>query len=179
SQFMVILGGSQAVFFALFTGIFGINSIYEDRIQGTLQRLIVTPTPRSAILFGRLLGNLGLVTAQLLILLLAFTLIASLVERRLLFIWGDYPLALLLTVLGLSLFTTSFGTLIVGLARSSEQVQVVGPILSLILGAFGGSFGSWMPPHVARFSPTWWGVDALGKLAANEPTIGPHLVVLF
>lgn len=179
SQFMVILGGSQAVFFALFTGIFGINSIYEDRIQGTLQRLIVTPTPRSAILFGRLLGNLGLVTAQLLILLLAFTLIASLVERRLLFIWGDYPLALLLVVVGLSLFTTSFGALIVGLARSSEQVQVVGPILSLILGAFGGSFGSWMPPHVARFSPTWWGVDALGKLAANEPTIGPHLVVLF
>lgn len=179
SALMVILGGSQAVFFALFTGVFGINSIYEDRIQGTLQRLIVTPTPRSAILFGRLLGNLGLVAAQLLLLLLAFTAIASLVERELLFIWGDYPLALLLTVLGLSLFTTSFGVLIVGLARSSEQVQLIGPILSLILGAFGGTFGPWIPPQMARFAPTWWGVDALGKLAANDPTIGLNLMVLF
>jgi ABC-type Na+ efflux pump permease subunit len=176
---MVMLGSAQAIFFALFTGVFGINAIYEDRIQGTLQRLIVTPTPRSAILAGRLLGNLGVVMAQLLILLLAFTTMTTLVEREWTFIWGNHPLALLAVVLGLSLFTTGLGVLIVGLARSSEQVQVVGPLITIGLSALSGSFGFALPATAARFSPIWWGVDALRKLASGEPDVGLHLLVLF
>jgi ABC-type transport system involved in multi-copper enzyme maturation permease subunit len=176
---MVMLGGAQAVFFALFTGVFGINAIYEDRQQGTLQRVLVSPTPSSAVLMGRLFGNLLIVMAQLVILLLAFTAIVTLVEGELTFIWGTNVLALLLVVLGLSLFTTGLGALIVGLAQTSEQVQLIGPLIMLLLGAFGGIFGSLMPRQLAQFSPTWWGIDAMGKLAANEADIGLHLLVLF
>jgi ABC-type Na+ efflux pump permease subunit len=176
---MVVLGGSQAVFFALFTGIFGINSIYEDRIQGTLQRVLVSPTPSSAVLAGRLLGNLALVMAQLSTLLLAFTAIVSLLERQPTFIWGDHPLLLLLLLLGLSLFTTSLGVLIVGLARTSEQVQLIGPLITLVLGVLGGTFGAWLPSAMIQLSPIWWGTDAMRKLAANDIAIWPHLTVLF
>jgi ABC-2 type transport system permease protein len=178
-RLMVVLGGSQAVFFALFTGVFGINSIYEDRRQGTLQRLLVTPTPGSAILAGKLLGNLLVVMAQLLVLLLALTAITTLVERELTFIWGANLPALLLVVLGLSLFTTGLGVLIVGLAQTPEQVQVIGPLITILLGALGGSFALTLPLQVAQFSPIWWGIDAMSKLAANELDIGLHLLVLF
>ncbi len=176
---MVVLGGSQALFFALFTGIFGINSIYEDRIQGTLQRLLVTPTPSSSILAGRLLGNLVIVITQLLTLLFALAIITMLVEQDLTFIWGNNLFALLLVVLGLALFTTGLGVLIVGLASSSEQVQLIGPLITLLLGGLSGSFGFVLPRQIAQLSPIWWGVDAMRKLAANESDIGLHLLVLF
>jgi ABC-2 type transport system permease protein len=176
---MVILGGSQAVFFALFTGVFGINAIYEDRRQGTLQRVLVSPTPSSHVLAGRLLGNLLIVMTQLLVLLFSFTMIATLVEGQLTLIWGTNPLALLLVVFGLSLFTTGMGALIVGLAQTSEQVQLIGPLVTLFLGALGGIFGSFLPASFAQFSPTWWGIEAMRKLASNEVDIGLHLLVLF
>lgn len=176
---MVVIGGAQAVFFALFTGVFGINAIYEDRTQGTLQRLLVSPTPSSVILAGRLLGNLAIVMAQLLILLLAFTAITSIVEWQWRFIWGDNLPALLLVVLGLSLFTTGLGVLIVGLANSSEQVQLIGPVITILLSALSGSFGFGLPRSISQLSPIWWGLDAMRKLAGNEPDIGLHLLVLF
>lgn len=179
SILMITLGASQAAFFALFTGVFGINSIYEDRRQGTLQRVLASPTPSSHVLIGRLLGNMLIVMSQLLILLLAFTTIASAVDGELTFIWGTNLLALLLVILGLSLFTTSMGVLIVGLAQSPEQVQLFGPLITLALGALGGIFGTVVPPDFARFSPTWWGIEAIRKLSANEVDIGLNLLVLF
>lgn len=175
---MVVLGGAQAVFFALFTGVFGINSIYEDRRQGTLQRVIASPTPRSFILAGRLLGNLIVVMAQLLILLLALTAITSVVERQLTFIWGTNVPALLLVVFGLSLFTSGLGVLIVGLARTPEQVRLIGPLITTIFGALGGSFAFFLPRGVSQLSPIWWGTEALRKLAAGEFDIGLHVAVL-
>ncbi len=176
---MVVIGGAQAVFFALFTGVFGINSIYEDRIQGTLQRLLVSPTPSSSILAGRLLGNLLIVMTQLLVLLFSLTVITSLVEWEWTFIWGTNIPAFLLVVLGLSVFATSLGALIVGLARTSEQVQLIGPLITILLAALSGAFGFALPRQVAQLSPLWWGLDAMRKLAANESDIGLHLAVLF
>jgi ABC-type multidrug transport system permease subunit len=179
SALMVTLGGAQAVFFALFTGVFGLNSVYEDRRQGTFQRVLASPTTSSQALFGRLLGNLVLVFCQLSILLLAFTTITSLVERQLIFVWGTNLPALLLLILGLSLFTTSMGALIVGLAASPEQVQIIGPLITLALGALGGTFGSFVPPSLSRFSPTWWGLNAMHKLSVRDTDIGMNLLVLF
>lgn len=179
SILMVALGGAQSVFFALFTGVFGINAIYEDRRQGTLQRVLASPTSSGHVLMGRLLGNLVVVASQLLILLLAFTTIASLVEGKPIFIWGSNLPALLVVVLGLSLFTTGMGVLIVGLAQSPEQVQLIGPLITLALGALSGTFGALVPANFARFSPTWWGLEAMRKLASNEIDIGVNLLVLF
>jgi ABC-type Na+ efflux pump permease subunit len=179
SLLMTTLGAAQAVFFALFTGVFGINAIYEDRRQGTLQRVLVSPTSSTAVLAGRLLGNLLIVTTQLLVLLLAFTTIATLVEGELTLIWGSNLFALLLVVLGLSLFTTGMGALIVGLAQTSEQVQLIGPMVTILIGGLGGTFGTLVPREFAQFSPTWWGLEAMRKLGAGEFDIGIHLLVLF
>ncbi|MEM7126516.1 MAG: ABC transporter permease [Chloroflexota bacterium] len=175
---MVILGSAQAIFFALFTGIFGMNSIYEERSNWTLQRLFAAPMPRFYILIGKMLGNIVVVAAQLVVLFIAFTVITSLVEGEPTFIWGTNVPLLALTILAISLFVSGVGVLIVGLAATPEQVQTFGPIVSAGLGALGGSFGFRLPPQVAGISPIWWGSEAVKRLAAGDTNILMPLAIL-
>jgi ABC-type transport system involved in multi-copper enzyme maturation permease subunit len=137
ARILVAVGSAQAVFFALFTGVFGILSIYEERKQWTLQRMLVSPTGGSTILLGKLLGNLIVVTVQLLVLLLTMTLVASLILGTPTFIWGTNLPALLALLLVLALCVSGVGTLIVGLARTPEQVQVIGPMVNMAMGVLG------------------------------------------
>lgn len=178
ARVLVAVGSAQAVFFALFTGVFGILSIYEERKQWTLQRMLVSPTGGSTILLGKLLGNLIVVTVQLLVLLLAMTLVASLILGTPTFIWGANLPALLALLLVLALCVSGVGTLIVGLARTPEQVQVIGPMVNMAMGVLGGAFGFSLPAALGQLSLIYWGVDAFSKLAANETGIGLNLLVL-
>ncbi len=177
---MILLGSAQAIFFAMFTGIFGINSIYAEQDNWTLQRLVASPTPRSFILAGKLLGNLVVVTAQLVILLTSFTVIASIVEGKPSFIWGTNIPALLAVIVGIALFVSGLGVLVVGLAKNSAQVQFFGPMVASTMGALGGSFGFRLPPSIAGLSPVWWGSEALRRVSTGEiDTLATPLLVLF
>ncbi|MCE7986721.1 MAG: ABC transporter permease [Caldilinea sp. CFX5] len=175
---LVVVGSAQAVFFALFTGVFGILSIYEERKQWTLQRILVSPTSGNTILLGKLVGNLVVVVVQMAVLLLALTGIASLVLGTPTFIWGTNPLALVGVLLALALCVSGIGVLIVGLARTPEQVQVIGPMVNMALGVLGGSFGFALPAALGQLSLIYWGVDAFTKIAANEPGVGFNFLVL-
>ena len=179
SRVLVAIGSAQAVFFALFTGVFGLAGMYDERKQWTLQRLMVTPTPRWVILGGKLIGNLVVVFAQILLLLLALTGVASAMAGGLTFIWGANFVLLFVLVLALSLCVSGLGALVVGLARTQEQVQIFAPMINMTLGALGGTFGFALPVAFAQFSLIYWGVDAFQKLAAGQTAIGVHLAVLF
>jgi ABC-type transport system involved in multi-copper enzyme maturation permease subunit len=179
SFIMIILGAAQAIFFAMFTGIFGINSIYQEQESWTLKRLIASPTPKSFILAGKLLGNLVVVTAQMLILFISFTIIASIVEGEPTFIWGTNIPLFLAVLFGIGLFASGLGVLIVGLAKNSEQVQFFGPMIAATLGALGGSFGFRLPPEVAGLSPVWRAAEALRYTSTGEVgKVLPNLLIL-
>ena len=179
ARIIVPIGASQAVFFALFTGVFGIQSIYEERRQWTLQRLIVSPTPRIYLLFGKLLGNLFVVLAQLLILLAALTLIASIVIGEPTLIFGSNLAVIVLVALALALCVSGLGVFLVGLARTPEQVVLFGPLVNISLAVLGGAFAFSLPDQIAQFSLIYWGVDAFSKLANAQTDIGLNMVVLF
>lgn len=178
SRILVIIGGAQAVFFALFTGVFGILSVYEERRQWTLQRMLVSPTSSSLILLGKLVGNLVVVVVQLLALLLALTVIATIFTGAPTFIWGSNLMGLGALLLMLALCASGLGVLIVGLARTPEQVQVIGPMVNMAQGILGGSFGFALPTVLGRLSLIYWGVDAFQKLAGSEPGIAQNLFIL-
>ncbi|MCB0065072.1 MAG: ABC transporter permease, partial [Caldilineaceae bacterium] len=178
ARILVVVGSAQAVFFALFTGVFGVLSIYEERKQWTLQRMLVSPTNSNTILFGKLLGNLVVVIAQLLVLMVALTTVASIALRTPTLIWGNQIGLLLVTVVVLSLAVSGIGVLIVGLARTPEQVQIVGPIVNMMLGVLGGAFGFGLPDPLPKLSLINWGTDAFATLAAGQSTIGMNLLVL-
>ena len=176
---IVPIGASQAVFFALFTGVFGIHSIYEERRQWTLQRLIVSPTPRIYLLTGKLLGNLVTVFLQILILLAALTIVASAVVGEPTLIWGVNIAVILAVTLALSLCVSGLGVFVVGLAKTPEQVVLFGPVINISLAVLGGSFGFALPDQAAQFSLIYWGVDAYTKLANAQADIAVNLLVLF
>lgn len=176
---IVPAGAAQAVFFALFTGVFGIQSIYQERRNWTLQRMIVSPTPRIFLLAGKLLGNLVIVFLQILILLAALTLVASLVIGQPTLVWGANIAAVLVVTLALSLCATGLGVFLVGLAKTPEQVNLFGPMVNISLAVLGGTFGFALPEQAARFSLIYWGVDAFTQLANAQTDFTLNLIVLF
>jgi len=178
ARVLVVAGAGQAVFFALFTGVFGILSIYEERKQWTLQRMLVSPTNSDTILLGKLLGNVIVVIAQLLVLMLALTAVASIVLGEPTFIWGNQIGFLLTVVVILSVAVSGVGVLIVGVARTPEQVQIVGPIVNMMFGVFGGVFGFTLPDPLPNLSLIYWATSAFELLAGGRVAIGLNLVVL-
>lgn len=173
---LVIFGAAQAVFFALFTASGSAASILEERRNGTLQRLTVTPTPRWQILIGKLLSTFSNVLLQLVFLFIAFVGVASALEGELLLIWGtNWPLIALM-LLVLSLAAASIGMIITALAKTAEQANIVGSVIALFMGAAGGAFfqiGE-LPPlfeAITRLSIVRWGESAFSTLAAGSSDI--------
>jgi len=178
SQILLTIGAAQAVFFALFTAQFGVISIVEERRLGTLQRLIVSPTPRNYILIGKLTGTFFTVLFQIAMLMIALMFIASLLEGALVLIWGTNIIGIVGVVIAVSLSVCGLGILMAGLAKTPEQVGAVGSILNILLAIAGGAFGVALPSPIRETSMIYWGVDALDKLAAGNTDILLNLVVL-
>lgn len=176
---LVTIGSAQAMFFALFTGQFGILSMYEERKNWTLQRMLISPTPRWAILGGKLVGVLASVVFQLLALIIALTAVGSLIEGRFTPIWGTQWLALGLTIVAAAVAVSGLGMLLAGVLKGIEQANVVGSVLNLALGVLGGGFGFQLPPSVAGFSIIYWGRDAFDQLAAGHGNVTVNLLMLF
>ena len=84
-----MFGSAQAIFFMLFTAMGGATSLLEERRDGTLQRLIVSPTPRIVILLGKLIGTFVTCVVQVTILIIALTIVGSILAGQVEFIWGS------------------------------------------------------------------------------------------
>lgn len=176
---LVMFGSAQAMFFMLFTGQQGVLSIFEERQQWTLQRLVITPTPRLFILFGKILGTFVSCLVQIMFLFLALTVVGSLMTGQLVFIWGNNLLLLGLVMVAAAAAATGIGVLIAGLAKTPDQGSMFAQILNLAMALLGGAFGFVPSEALSRFSLIYWGSNAFQKLAANQTDIGLNLVVLF
>jgi ABC-type Na+ efflux pump permease subunit len=175
---LVFVGSAQAMFFTMFTGQGGVAGIFEERRQGTLQRLVVSPTPRLYILLGKLAGTFVNCFLQIIFLLIALTLVASVLTGSLTMIWGSNLLGITVIVFGASLAATGLGALMGGISRSPEQGQIVGQVINISLAVLGGSFGFQLPEALARLSLIYWGSDAFRKLSNNQSEIGLNALVL-
>jgi ABC-type Na+ efflux pump permease subunit len=177
-QILLTVGTAQAVFFALFTGQFGFLSIYDDRKNGTLPRLMVAPVTQREILGGYLVGVFVSVLVQLVTLMLCLTLVASVLEGKAQFIWGSNLLHLGLIVISITTAVCGVGLIVVAVARTPQQAQTIGSILNTFMAALGGTFGFSLPQEVSLFSPIWWSRDALYRLSTNNVDVGLHVLVL-
>jgi ABC-type Na+ efflux pump permease subunit len=176
---LVSFGSAQALFFALFTGQFGILSMYEERKNWTLQRMLVSPTPRWAILGGKLVGVFATVLFQLLALALALTLVGSLIEGHLVFIWGTDLLRLGLVLLAVAVAVSGLGMLLAGVLKGIELANIVGSVLNIALGVIGGAFGFQLPAAVSGISLIYWARDAFEILASGRGDVSLNILVLF
>ncbi|MBA3869830.1 MAG: ABC transporter permease [Anaerolineae bacterium] len=175
---LILFGSAQAMFFTLFTGQGGVNGIFEERKQGTLQRLVVTPTPRIYILIGKMLGVLVNCTLQLVFLFIALTIVGSVLNKGFVVIWGTNYLLIGLVIIAAALAATGLGALLAGVAKTPEQGQIYGSLINVAMAVLGGAFGFQLPEVVSRFSLLYWGSGAFQKLANGSNDVGLNLVVL-
>lgn len=178
SIILVSVGSSSAMFFALFTAQFGIFSMYDERRNWTLQRILTSPTPKAYILAGKLIGVFVTVLVQLLLLMIALSVVGSFLQGRPTLIWGtNYPMIALVLV-SAALAVSGFGMLLAGVASTPEQGQVYGSVLNIAMAALGGAFGFTLPRAVSAFSLLYWGRDAFDRLAVGQTDIWLNVVVL-
>lgn len=175
---LILFGSAQAMFFTLFTGQGGVNRIFEERKQWTLQRLVVTPTPRIYILIGKMAGVLVNCTLQLVFLFIALTVVGSILNKGFVVIWGTNYALIGLVILAAALSATGLGALLAGVAKTPEQGQIYGSLINVAMAVLGGAFGFQLPEVLSRFSLLYWGSGAFQKLANGSTDIGLNLVVL-
>jgi ABC-2 type transport system permease protein len=171
-QFDVLayLAPGMALMFLMFTVSYGGRSILAEKAQGTLPRLLVSPTVSAQILGGKVFGIYLTGVTQMLILIGGTTLLFQLK-------WGD-PLGVLVLVLAAVFGASGWGMFITALARTPAQVGSVGTAIMLIFGILGGSFISleMMPPAVqmvSKITPNAWALDGFTTLALGGTL--PHL----
>jgi ABC-2 type transport system permease protein len=159
---LAYLAPGMALMFLMFTVSYGGRSILAEKSQGTLPRLLVSPTHATQILGGKVFGIFLTGAAQMLILIGGTSLLFQLK-------WGD-TVGVLVLVFAAVFGATGWGMLITALARTPAQVGSVGSAMMLIFGILGGSFISLdqMPPFVqaiSRITPNSWALDGFTTLA--------------
>jgi len=159
---LAYMAPGMALLFLMYTVTYGGRTILTERSQGTLPRLLISPTSSAQVLNGKALGIYFTGAAQLFILIGASSLLFSLG-------WGD-PLGVVVLVLAAVFAATGWGMLISAIARSPAQVSTMGTALMLTFGILGGSFIrlAQMPPLVqtlSKITPNAWGLDGFTTLA--------------
>ncbi len=159
---LAYMAPGMALMFLMYTVAYGGRSILAERSQGTLPRLLVSPTPTSEVLGGKVLGIFFMGVAQVGILILASSFFFGVK-------WGDAA-GLVALILAAVFGATGWGMLITAISRTPGQVASIGSALMLIFGILGGSFINLgqMPAWVqifSRITPNSWGLDGFSTLA--------------
>lgn len=159
---LAYLAPGMALMFLMYTVSYGGRSILAEKSQGTLPRLLVSPTNTMQILGGKVFGIFLTGVAQMLILIGATSMLFQLK-------WGD-ALGVIVLVLVAVFGATGWGMIITALARTPGQVGSIGSAMMLIFGILGGSFISLdqMPPlvqSISRITPNSWALDGFTTLA--------------
>ncbi|HZW04376.1 MAG TPA: ABC transporter permease [Anaerolineaceae bacterium] len=161
------------VFFVFFMGANGAESIIHEDEQGTLARLFSTPTRLSSILSGKFFAVVVTLTIQIVLLLLASSLLFGIH-------WGR-PEVVILVSIGLVVVSAGFGTLLMSFVKTSRQTgPVLGGVMTLT-GMLGGLFTTGIPNVAASFDrvtlamPQGWALQGW-KLALSGAGIAQVLV---
>ncbi|HEX6739299.1 MAG TPA: ABC transporter permease [Vicinamibacteria bacterium] len=169
--------GTTVMFTLLVLLTSGAVLLVNERREGLLRRLAMTPIPRGAVVLGKWMGRMALGLVQIAFALLAGTLLFGVR-------WGPHWPTVLLVLFLYAGLNASLGLMLGGVARTEGQAVAVGVLASNVLAALGGC---WWPIEVTpgwmqKLSlalPTGWAMDALHKLVsfqAGPATVVPHLL---
>lgn len=155
----------MAVFFLMYTVTIGGRSILAERNEGTLRRLLVTPTTTGQVLGGKVLGIFLSGFAQVGLLIVGTTLMFNLN-------WGD-PLGIVVLIAAVSLAATGWGLLLAGFAKTTQHVASIGTAMMLAFGILGGSFipaENFSGPlqSVRLITPNAWAMDGFNLLNSGR-----------
>lgn len=168
-------GPSMAIFFLFFTVQFGPLGILAERRDGTLARLLASPTKSWAIVTGKVISSFVLGLASIVTMIVITTLLLDAT-------WGD-PLAVAALTLAIVFAAVGITGLVIVSARTIDQAQNVTSIVAGALALLGGNF---IPINEApaairalsKLTPNGWALRGFTDLTAEGGGIASVLTPL-
>jgi len=157
---------SLAIFFLMFTMFEAPRSILAEQEDGTLGRLMRTPTRPSQILLGKLGGSYLTGILQFIVLVIATRLIFGLT-------WGESLPGLLLMVVSVVMAAASLGAVIAAFSKDVIQAGVIGGGITLLSAGLGGNFAtvdglpSWLQV-ISRLTINRWALEGFSYLTVRK-----------
>lgn len=171
--------GGWAIMFLLFTLSAIATSLFEEKQEGTLKRLLCMPVTRTEILLSKYFFSMIIGIIQLMVLFI-FSWVIFDVD-----IFANF-LNLVIVIIISASAAVSFGMIITSHATSISQANGISTLLILVMSAVGGSwfpvflFPDWLQV-VSRFTLTYWSVEAFQQILwrqAELSSITLNLIVL-
>jgi len=144
----------------VFIPLFAISALFAyERQQGTLRRLLTTPTGKATFLFGTIFGQVLMALVQML-LLVGFGILMMKLN------WGREPLALFLILLTSALAAAAFGTTLGTFIKTEGQAGGLSTMFGMVFALLGGCWYplELFPPAIqnaVKILPTTWAMQGM------------------
>jgi ABC-2 type transport system permease protein len=144
----------------VFIPLFAISALFAyERQQGTLRRLLTTPSSKATFLLGTLSGQVAIALLQML-LLVSFAILVMKLN------WGREPLALFVILLTSALAAAAFGTTLGTFIKTEGQASGLSVMFGMVFALMGGC---WYPlelfpstvQNVVKILPTTWAMQGM------------------
>jgi ABC-2 type transport system permease protein len=165
----------MAVLFLFFTVQFGVGGILEEKKIGTMNRLLVAPAPRMAIVVGKVLVGFIVGIASTVVLALASTYLLGAD-------WGNAIGVGILIVAGVT-SAVAIMAVVASFAKTSEQAGAAHAVVAMVLGMLGGAFfpvaqAGGIIEKLSLATPHAWFLRGLGELQSGGGVTDIWLPVL-
>ncbi len=179
------LAAALAITFTGFTALMGSASLWQEKAQWTLQRMVITPTRLRVILGGKAAGTYLNGLIQMGVLVGGMAAVERLLSRGPSQGMQMDPLGLLVLILAVVAAATGVGVIIAGLARTYTQAANYGRAFLLLMGLVGGIFVpiQLFPRSFDVLSCVTfhrWAMDGYLKLSLGGSVVSilPHTLIL-
>jgi ABC-2 type transport system permease protein len=171
--------GGWAIMFMLFSLTGAATSMFEEKQEGTLKRLLCMPITRAQILWSKYIYSIILGVTQLMV-LFTFSWIFFGVD-----IFSNFG-NLLIVMIASAAAAVSFGMLITSLANTLSQASGFSTLFILVMSALGGSWfpvsllPDWMQ-YASKATLTYWSVEAFLQVLwrqSNFAGIATNVLIL-
>lgn len=144
----------------VFIPLLGISSLFAyERQQGTLRRILTTPTSKAAYLFGTIVGQVLIAVVQMALLVLFGVFVMGLQ-------WGRDPLALAVILVTAAMAGAAIGTAMGTFIKTEGQASGLSIMLGMVMALMGGC---WYPLELfpaaiqtaVKALPTTWAMQGM------------------
>jgi ABC-2 type transport system permease protein len=166
--------------FMLFMALSSAGGFLDEREQGTLSRLLTTPTNRATLVAGKVVGILATVALEATI-MIGFGVLVFHVP------WGDDPIGVIMIVGSFALAATGLGVMASTLVRTRGQLSAVSAVSATALAMLGGCYWpldivSPAMRTIAYLTPTGWAMtgltDVVVRYQGTQHAIAPSLILI-
>ena len=136
-----------------------------ERANGTLRRLLVTPTSKATFLGGTILGQ-GLTALVQMTILIVFGILVMKMK------WGQSPAGLAMVMVSFTLAAAALGTMLGTFVKSESQANGLSVLIGMLMAMMGGC---WYPIELfpsairsaAQVLPTYWAMQGFLDIAVR------------